>query len=101
MDKATFVKDLDGWTGTAKLYKLSKPIGWGSSWDDEGNEQSPENSTEFVIVSATVAMFSGAETYIFPADENGNCLSFGELDGSYRGGLNHEAALNGAGYQVE
>jgi len=45
-------------------------------------------------------MFSGPETYIFPANGNGKVLSFLELEGSYRGGLNHFKALEGAGYVV-
>ena len=63
---ATFVRDLSNFTGTAKLYRLSRPVSYG--WDDEDPDRP---TTEYVAVSATVAMFSGPETYIFPADENG------------------------------
>ena len=40
------------------------------------------------------------ETYIFPADEDGNVLDWGELEGSYRGGMDHEEALHNAGYEI-
>jgi len=81
---ATLIKPLTGFTGTAKLWKLSDPL--------DGND--------FVVTSATVAPYTGAETYIFPTDSDGKVLSWGELDGSYRGGLDHEEALQGAGYEV-
>lgn len=54
---------------------------------------------DYVVVSAAVAMFSGPETYIFGTDENGDRTDFGELPGSFRGALDHEAALKGAGYK--
>lgn len=82
--KATFIKDLEGFTGKAKMYKLDPPL--------DGNE--------FVAVSATVSPFSGPETYIFPCDKNGEVTDWGELGGSYRGGLNHEEAIRGAGYGI-
>ena len=71
-------------------YQVSPPV-----VDEDGN------SHDYVIVSAVVAMFSGPETYIFPADESGKVVDWGELDGSYRGGLDHTAALAGAGYTVQ
>lgn len=84
--QALFVKDLlVGFTGTAKLFKLSEPL--------EGHT--------YVVVSATHAMFSGPETYIFGANEDGRVVDWGELPGSYRGGLNHKEALEAAGYVVE
>lgn len=81
---ARFVKDIIGWTGNAKLYRVDPPI-----------DDSPH-----VIVSATVAPFSGPETYIFAASGEGRVISWGELTGSYRGGLDHAVALAGAGYEI-
>lgn len=75
---------LSGWTGEAKLYHLSEPLA-GHQW---------------VIVSATVAFSSGPETYIFGATPEGDVFNWGELPGSYRGGLDHAEALRGAGYEV-
>jgi len=85
---ATFVKDLDGWTGRAKLYALSEYIEFG-----DGNDK-----TGFVAVSAAVAYGSGPETYIFPTDENGKVLDWGELPGSFQGDLDHDEALFGMGF---
>ena len=94
MKTATFVNRCGGsWTGEARLYQLSEPIKYGDN--EEG-----ANETRFVVVSATVAMFSGPETYIFPSDENGNALDWGELPGSYRGGMSHEIALKQAGFKI-
>ena len=55
---------------------------------------------EYVITSAANAMFSGPETYIFPADEAGDVADFSELDGSYKGDLDHQRAIINAGYEV-
>ena len=63
--------------------------------DDNGVE-----SYEYVVVSAAIAPFSGPETYIFGADEEGNVVDWRELPGSYRGGLDIDAALTRAGYMV-
>jgi hypothetical protein len=77
---ATFVRNLTGYTGDAKLYNTT----------DQG----------YLIVSAVVVPYTGPETYIFPADEDGEITDWLELDGSFRGGLDHEAALVGAGYTL-
>lgn len=45
-------------------------------------------------------MFSGPETYIFPANEDGKVVHWAELEGSFRGGLDHERALRNAGFEV-
>lgn len=45
-------------------------------------------------------MFQGPETFLFPADGKGNITSWGELDGSFRGAIDHEQALRNAGYVV-
>lgn len=76
-------------TGEMRLYRVDPPMD-----DDRGG------TTEYVVVSATIAMFSGPETYLFPADADGEITSWGELEGSFRGALDHEAALQNAGYEV-
>lgn len=85
---AKMIRQLDGWTGDAALYELSKPI-----TDRDGLKH------KFVIASATLVLGS-PETYLFPANAEGKCLDFGELTGSYRGGLSHTKALLGAGFAV-
>lgn len=90
MKTAKQVGMIDGWTGDARIFELSEPVPYC------GGE------TKFVIVYATVAPYSGPETYIFPAlgPDADTVIDFGELDGSYRGGLSHSKALEGAGFEV-
>ena len=63
-------------------------------------EEPEADPTDYVIVSAANVPFSGPETYIFPADENGEVIDWVELGGSFRGALDHEQALRNAGYTV-
>jgi hypothetical protein len=92
---ATFVRDIHGFRGDARLYRLNPPM-MVHDWRDAS-----DRPVEWVNVSAVVAMFSGPETYIFEADEAGEVKSWAELDGSFQGALDHEAALLGAGYEVQ
>ncbi len=54
----------------------------------------------YVIVSAAEVL-GEPETYIFEADPLGNVIEWIELEGSYKGGLDHEQALRRAGYMIE
>lgn len=83
MKTATRIKKMD-WRSDAYLYRLSEPY--------EG--------TSYVIVSAVIVPITGAETYIFPAKEDGETISMIEMGGSFRGELNHKKALENAGYEV-
>ena len=84
---ATFVEEMDD---GKELYHMEPPLA----------DYSEENTHEFVIVSAVVAMFSGPETYIFPADVSGEITDWGELPGSFKGELSVKTALENAGYTV-
>jgi len=53
------------------------------------------DSAHYVVTSAVYAMFSGPETYVFPADDNGVITDWGELEGSFQGALDHERAIAG------
>lgn len=92
---ATFIETKQGFRGDARLYRLSPPISQ-TDWDGESE------SHEYVIVSAIASAFDTMrdETYIFPADSEGNITSWGELDGSFQGEMDHEKALSNAGYTV-
>lgn len=92
---ATLIKKLDGFSGDARLYRVS-PAMSSEAWGDDPAEQ-----YEYVVVSAVVARFSGPETYIFGADESGSVASWSELPGSFRGGLCHSTALENAGYDIQ
>lgn len=89
MSTAHLIKsNLPRYDGDAALYRVDPPMA-----DDDG-------TTEYVVVSAANVPPSGPETYIFAADEDGEVTSWGELYGSFRGGLDHAEALRGAGYEI-
>lgn len=86
---ATFIKQRNG-NGDGRVYRLDPPM-----------ETYEGGTTEHVWVSAVVVGYGqGPETYIFPCDEDGEVTNWGEQRGSYKGGLDHEEALRGAGYEV-
>lgn len=91
---ARFIKDLTGWSGEAKLYELNPPLAEASF------QQDVPNAYRYVVVSSTVAIITGPETYIFGSDEEGGNVNFCELPGSFRGDLDHKQALHGAGYEI-
>jgi hypothetical protein len=84
---ATEVKEkrrISGVGAAWRLYALSEPL--------DGHSH--------VIVSANIVPYSGPETYIFGASTDGEIDDWCELDGSFRGGMDHEKALSNAGYEV-
>ena len=93
---ATFIRRLDGWCGDARRYRLSQPTTY-------YRESGKAASTNYVIVSAielpsAAGNYGGCETYIFPASEAGEVLSWGELKGSTKGTIFHEVAIEEAGW---
>lgn len=91
MITATFCRKAHGWTGDARVYRLSEPV----KTCEEGIV------TEYVIVSAVDVPFSGTETYIFPAVKEGEVIDWGELPGSLKGTLLHEDAIKAAGWRLK
>ena len=79
-----------------QAYLLDPPL----PYTDWGADGTVELQAERVVVSAVVAMFSGPETYIFPADEDGEVASWGEIGASQRGTLSHEVVLEESGYMI-
>lgn len=88
-----------------KTYLCLPPVLW-SDWKHKRRRVS-----FFVNVSSVKFDFSGVpedlidslptcETYIFPADMNGNVISWSELKGSFQGETDHVKAMRGAGYAV-
>lgn len=68
-----------------KLYRLDRPYTY---------ERTKETVTsEYVVVSATDAPFSGPETYVFQCDEDGVIINWTELPGSIRGDYSHEEII--------
>ena len=74
-----------GMRGHAEVYRLDPP--------HEGRE--------YVMVSAVDAFGAGPETYIFPASEDGKVTDWLEMEGSFKGALDHVGALRNAGYEIE
>lgn len=81
-----------------RAYELDPPLKT-TRWDGDSNTE-VDVEVKYVVVSAVVAMFSGPETFIFPGDADGKIVDWGELDGSFRGGLDHERALSNIGYKI-
>lgn len=101
MKTATFIKSQTSGSGAdQRLYKLSESVQVSRNWLDD--DEADEETTEYVIVSALRNAFDtgGPETYIFPADETGEIIAWGELDGSARGVYDHDRVLAKAGFKV-
>lgn len=89
MGEARQIAVLKGWRGDARAYTLTPPL----------------SGYSVVIVSAAAATYTGPETYIFGArgsaeDDGWEVADWTELEGSYRGGLDHAEALSDAGYEI-
>lgn len=91
---ATFVRKLTGWRGDAALYRMDPP--------HEGSEYVIASAVDLNYGDSVPATFALAscETYLFPADEDGDVVEYTEMDGSLKGVKDHEDALNAAGYEV-
>lgn len=89
--KAEEIKRLPAadWQGEARLYKLSRPVPAGWDWDEDETE-----TTRYVVVSANIVL-GKPETYIFASDENGEITDWCEMPGSFKGGLDHQEAIDG------
>lgn len=60
----------------------------------------PLNGHRYVIVSG-VRVMGEPETYIFPAEPDGQVTRWAELPGSFKGAIDHVEALREAGYEIE
>lgn len=96
MKTATLIKSLPtSATGaTQALYLMHPPI------KEDGYSEDDYALWNYVVVSAVNAFDTGDETYIFPANEKGEIVSWGELDGSMKGTRSHAEALANAGYTI-
>ena len=89
---ATLIREnLPEFVGHASLYRIFPEVAY--------DADVVMHTTNYVIVSA-VHDHLMHETFIFPADESGSVIDWGELDGSLRGTTSHRKALEGAGYNV-
>ena len=69
--------------GYQRLYRMDPPL--------EGYEY---------VVASAVMVLDEPEVYLFPADPDGSITDWGELEGSLKGTLIHEQALQAAGYSI-
>lgn len=91
---------LPGFVGNARLYRLEPMISYSQFEDgEEFRSVEVQHLSRYVIVSG-VANAYACETYIFPASPEGEVVDWGELPGSFQGRVDHEEALNRAGYEV-
>ena len=90
---ATLIRrDLPEFVGHASLSGVLP----GVAYDADG----VTHTTNYVIVSAVHDHLIN-ETFIFPADESGSVIDWGELDGSsLREAISHQEALEYAGYKL-
>jgi hypothetical protein len=88
---AKIIKKFQGPKGPMWLVKVKPPI----IYEDK-------KITDFIIVSAISCASDTLEpeTYVFPSDENGTVLDWLELDGSFRGDMDHKRAIESAGYKI-
>lgn len=90
MGTATLLKMLEPTTFTdQRLYALDPPL---KDWND--------NEVRHVVVSATFVTGFGCETYIFGSDETAENINYCELNGSFKGRVDHAQALRNAGYTI-
>ena len=89
---ATLIRrDLPEFVGHAALYRIFPEVAYPAD--------GVMHTTNYVIVSAVHDHLIN-ETFIFPADESGSVIDWGELDGSLKGTTSHRKAMEGAGYNV-
>ena len=89
---ATLIReDLPEFVGHAALYGIFPEVAY--------HADEVMRTTNYVIVSAVHDHLIN-ETFIFPADESGSVIDWGELDGSLKGTTSHRKALEGAGYKL-
>lgn len=102
MEKATMIiESLPGMQGEVAIFKLEPAYKDDDEWADI-------ETVEYVAISTIGMAFDTGrpETYIFPADVEGNIISWGELKGSFQGGgkdlvEDRKKALNGLGYEAD
>lgn len=77
------------------IYKFDPPLP--TSYDEDESE-----TTIYALVSASNAMFSGPEVYLFAYNdpEDTEPVSWMELPGSQKGTLSHEEVISDLGYTI-
>lgn len=97
---ATFIKKISSMNGDARLYKLDPPMTVSKITGDV--------DVTYVVVSGIGTsgigtmgfLIQAPETLIFESDSSGKVTNWMDLYGSFQGSIDHEMALNNAGYKV-
>jgi len=82
--KTTYLKDLNKGLGSQKLWELDEKMTTADGIDFKH------------VVSSAISSapdHGGCETFVFPADSNGEIIDWGELAGSQRGTLDHDLVI--------
>ena len=87
---AVFIKDLPNFAGTAKLWCLDTEYTY-DNYRLTGSDRTQK--TTYVVTSAADTLDRGPETFIFPADSEGEILSWIGLPGSLTDDLDHDRAI--------
>jgi len=86
MRKFEFIKDLsERFSGKAHLFRVDPPVEYVAAQDEAGY-------ASYVVASATMVPLRGPATLIFPANEEGELLDWGEIGGK-RGTLDIDAVM--------
>lgn len=91
MKYAVFLGEKPSDYGTHRWYRVSPPVVY------------RDGVTDFIVTSASYIdddYLSVNETYVFPADDTGEVIDWGEIEGSFRGDTDHGEALRRAGYTL-
>lgn len=86
---AAWVRDI---SPGKRLAMLSRPVMVGE-WDCDA-EKCVLKGVLYIVSSIATVPYSGEETYLFRANSDGEILAWGELEGSFRGGHDHQKALD-------
>lgn len=83
------IDTMPGMRGQASCFELDPPI-----------VDYYDKKVYFVVVSAANVPLSGNETYIFPSDEKGGIVNWGEMPGSRKGTVSPKGLLKELGYTI-
>lgn len=90
------------WTKcTKRLYEVDPPMEYSPTpyWKDHECVFPPPEKTNYVVASKAVVS-DMPKTYLFAANKEGRVICWLELEGSFRGDLDFDKAIQKAGYTV-
>jgi hypothetical protein len=91
------MRRLTEFRGDARLYRVEPPM-VSVEYNAASNDFEPTD--QFLVILSAVTVLGEPETYIFPANEAGEVVSWTEMPGSQKGTLSHDQVLVSLGYTV-